>query len=281
MSSLMGQVIPVVPNSASASEVRSLPDPARHGADGDAPSMRQPVHKFTDLSTSALAGLAARPANPSDSSDMRPQVSRDPFDSPRDPITPWERSLRPPGPSGWRAGGSAVLCVLAAAWIATRYYVPPKVGERPEVAAPAPASAKAVSSRPSAVVAPQETKLPQRLVKCIGPQGVAGYTDGACPAGSKAAAVTELPGLTVADGMRQEDREAVQQANRIAARQKLAHEMRVAQNVDRTSDECGLLNAAVAAYDAEARQPLSGWRQDRLREMRKAARDRQFALRCS
>ena len=31
---------------------------------------------------------------------------------------------------------------------------------------------------------------------------------------------------------------------------------------------------------AEARQPLPAWRQDRLRELRKAARDRQFSLRC-
>ncbi|RYG35552.1 MAG: hypothetical protein EON93_06395 [Burkholderiales bacterium] len=87
--------------------------------------------------------------------------------------------------------------------------------------------------------------------------------------------------MTVADGMRLEDREAVQQANRIAAQQMVAHEMRVAQNVDSVNDECGSLNAAVAAYDAEARQPQPAWRQDRLREMRKAARDRQFALRCT
>ena len=73
---------------------------------------------------------------------------------------------------------------------------------------------------------------------------------------------------------------AVQQANRIAAQQVLADELRVAQNVDRTSDECGRLNDAVAAYDAEARQPLPASRQDRLREIRKAARDRQFAIRC-
>lgn len=56
--------------------------------------------------------------------------------------------------------------------------------------------------------------------------------------------------------------------------------MQAAQNVDRVRDECGSLNAAVAAYDARARQPQPGWRQDRLREMRKAARDRQFALKC-
>lgn len=209
---------------------------------------------------------------------MRPH---DPFDSPRDPMTPWERSLRPPRVSGWLAGASAVLCVLAVAWIVTRPYAPQKVAARPKVATAASAGAQAVPSRPNAAVVPQETERTLRLVKCIGPRGVVGYTDGPCPPGSQAAAVTQLPGLTVADGMKLEDREAVQQANRITARQMIAHEMRVAQNVDRAGDECGLLDAAVAAYDAEARQPLPGWRQDRLREMRKAARDRQFALRCS
>lgn len=87
-------------------------------------------------------------------------------------------------------------------------------------------------------------------MKCIGLQGVAGYTDGVCPADSQAAAVTELPGLTVADGMKLEGREAVQQANRVAARQMVAHEMKVAQNVDLASEERGLLTATVAAYDA-------------------------------
>lgn len=196
-------------------------------------------------------------------------------------MTAWERSLRPSGPSGWLAGGSAVVLMLGGVWLATRTYAPTKVAARTEAVAAAPASAQAAPSRPSAFVAPEEPKRIQRLVKCVGRQGVAGYSDGACPAGSQAASVTELPKLTVADGMRLEDREAVQQANRIAAQQMVAYEMRVAQNVDRESDECGSLNAAVAAYDAEAKQPQPAWRQDRLREMRKAARDRQFALKCS
>ena len=86
--------------------------------------------------------------------------------------------------------------------------------------------------------------------------------------------------MVFADGVTQDQRLTSQQVNRIEAQRVLAHELQVAQNVDRTSNECGMLNAAVATYDAEARQPLSAWRQDRLREMRKAARDRQFSLRC-
>ncbi|NDZ12777.1 hypothetical protein [Variovorax sp. WS11] len=92
--------------------------------------------------------------------------------------------------------------------------------------------------------------------------------------------MTVLPDLNLADCMTAGERDAAHQSNRIAAQQLLAHELRVAQNVDRTSDVCGMLDAAVRAYDSEARQPLSALRQDRLRQLRKDARDRQFALRC-
>jgi len=71
---------------------------------------------------------------------MPRDLSNDPFDSPRDTVTLWEHSLRPSGPSGWLAGGSAVLCALAVVWLATRPYAPSKVAARPEVTTAAPAS---------------------------------------------------------------------------------------------------------------------------------------------
>ncbi len=44
--------------------------------------------------------------------------------------------------------------------------------------------------------------------------------------------------------------------------------------------ECKALDTLITQIDAEARQPLSGARQDWLRERKKVARDRQFELRC-
>jgi hypothetical protein len=58
------------------------------------------------------------------------------------------------------------------------------------------------------------------------------------------------------------------------------YERRVALNVDSSVAECSQLNAQIAAIDAATRQPLPGHEQDRLKDQRRRARDRQFALRC-
>ncbi|MDO8906331.1 hypothetical protein [Hydrogenophaga sp.] len=44
--------------------------------------------------------------------------------------------------------------------------------------------------------------------------------------------------------------------------------------------QCKALNDEIVHLDAWARQPLTAWQQDRIRERRKAARDQQFALKC-
>ena len=227
-----------------------------------------------------MFGLKDKLTNPSDLCDMPTQERRDPFDSHRTPMTSWERSLRPAKTSGWLAGCLMVVGILAIAWVATKPTMFQKAARQPNATHVAPVTAPETPSRQvDPVVAPQPDRRTQRITKCIGPQGTSGYTDGVCPTGSRSV-IAELPAISVADGMTQDQRLASQQANRIEAQHVLVHELQVAQNVDRTSNECGMLNAAVAAYDAEARQPLPAWRQDRLREMRKAARDRQFSLRC-
>lgn len=53
-----------------------------------------------------------------------------------------------------------------------------------------------------------------------------------------------------------------------------------ATNASKRQSECKGLNERIRQLDAEARQPLSGLRQDQIRDQRRAARDRQFALRC-
>ena len=117
------------------------------------------------------------------------------------------------------------------------------------------------------------------ITKCLGPQGVLEYTDGACRAGLRLVKA-DLPAVNIVDGMTSHQRLASQQANQVEAQRVFAQEIQVVQRVGRTSDECSTLNVAAAAYDAEARRPLPAWQQDRLRELRKAARDLQFFLRC-
>jgi hypothetical protein len=50
-------------------------------------------------------------------------------------------------------------------------------------------------------------------------------------------------------------------------------------NVTQASSECAQLDSLIAALEAAARLPQSGSEQGRLRQERKRARDRQFALR--
>lgn len=227
-----------------------------------------------------MIGLEDKLTNPSDLCDMPTKDRRDPFDSLRTPMTSWERSLRPARTSGWLVGCLMIVGIMAIAWVATKPTMFQKALRQPSAVHVTPVTAPETPSRQvDPVVVPQPARQAQRIKKCIAPQGTSGYTDGFCPAGSRSV-IAELPAISVADGMTQDQRLASQQVNRIEAQRVLAHELQVAQNVDRTSNECGMLNAAVAAYDTEARQPLSAWRQDRLREMRKAARDRQFSLRC-
>lgn len=134
---------------------------------------------------------------------------------------------------------------------------------------------------------PQETSPPRaagprvdHVTKCVSGAGSASYSDGPCPAGSRAALVTLEPDSNLADGMSPAARAQSMSENRAAAQALSAYERRVAMNADSTVSQCATLNAVVASLDAAARQPLPAFEQDRVREERKRARDRQFALRC-
>ena len=220
------------------------------------------------------------PIDPSDLHRMPRPERRDPFDFPREPLTAWERRLRPSKTSGWRLSSLLVIGVLVVAWVAIKPVNPRETLMKFKVTKVAPVTESTEPSPGRApVLVPKLSPHVPRIAKCLGPQGNFEYTDGACRAGLRPVKA-DLPTVNVADGMTQHQRLASQQANQVEAQRVFAREIQVVQSVDRTSDECSTLNAAVAAYDAEARQPLPAWRQDRLRELRKAARDRQFFLRC-
>ena len=93
--------------------------------------------------------------------------------------------------------------------------------------------------------------------------------------------VAVRPDLNLADGMSQAERSESIRDSRIKAQASAEYERWVAAQVDSISFECARLEEQITALDAEARQPLSAQRQDRIRELRKTARDRQFALRCA
>ena len=88
------------------------------------------------------------------------------------------------------------------------------------------------------------------------------------------------PDANLADGMTEHARQASIRRNSAIAQSVFEHERRVAMNVDSSSMECTRLDALIASIDAAARQPQSGFEQDRGKDQRRRARDRQFALHC-
>lgn len=217
---------------------------------------------------------------------MRNEGSRDPWlNQAHTPTTAWESALRPS-----RSSNRIVILVAAAAaalaasvafngWrdsaaLRTQHEwqvaptKPPEVGASP---APPYAEPELESARSPRV---------QRFAKCLTPTGEATYSDGPCPVGTQMGEVSVKPDANLADGVAQDTRQASMRHNGAIALSVYEHERRVAMNVDSFSSECAQLNALIASSDAAARQPQSGFEQDRLRDQRKRARDRQFALRC-
>ncbi|OUM04451.1 hypothetical protein [Variovorax sp. JS1663] len=200
-------------------------------------------------------------------------------------MTAWERALRPSKSSNrWLF----VLAAIAASVAAIVYFIDGADRLRfgsPRNAQGAPAPLPQRDATPTAgqpVRPPERRPMPrtQQVTKCVSPTGATTYSDGACPPGTKAGTTTVQPDINLADGMSPEARAQSLRSNSAVARSVVEHERRVAMNVDQAPLECPHLAAQIAAIDAATRQPLSGHEQDRLRNLRKQVRDRQFALRC-
>ncbi|WP_339093795.1 hypothetical protein [Variovorax paradoxus] len=220
---------------------------------------------------------------------MEDKHSRDPWmDRPHDAMAAWERSLRPTKSSSlmWPLIGVAVAagvaCLIFSSW--------PGAGpvrratERPGTSAPSPGAT--APAAPAARMDPQPQHEPaaprtQSFAKCISAAGAISYSDGACRQGTRAAAVTVNPDLNLADGMSDAERQASIRNNSAIARSVAEHERRVAMNVDGPSTECASLKALIASIDAAALRPQPAFEQDRLKDERRRANDRVFALRCS
>lgn len=204
----------------------------------------------------------------------------------RTPASSWERDLRP------RKSSSRLLVWLATAGAAVMVFVVFQNWQSWDASQsqPKPQGSSAFSAPPHTPQPPnvnaarEQAREPaprtQQFSKCVSAKGTVAYSDGPCPSGSQASAVTVKPDANLADGMSIEDREASMRRNSAITQSVIEHERRVALNVDRAVADCAQLEALIASIDAAARQPISGYEQDQLKDQRKRARDRQFALRC-
>jgi hypothetical protein len=217
---------------------------------------------------------------------MRNEDNRDPWlNQSRTPLTAWEKALRPSRSS------NRVLFLLAAALAALAVFMALTSGRGLDPLWPLMGRQVGPTSRPELKASPapryeqrelepRPTSRVQRFAKCISPTGGATYSDGPCPIDARASEVSVTPDVNLADGMSQAARHASIRRNSAIAQSVIEHERRVAMSVDNSSTECAQLNVLIASIDAVARQPQSGFEQDRLKDQRRRARDRQFALHC-
>lgn len=206
----------------------------------------------------------------------------------RTPVTAWERALRPNGSSLWllvllliAAGVFLALAVWSALQDARQ--LPPSlpVTQAPAISLPQEPEANGRVD-PAMSTGPQPRT--QQISKCTSRAGSATYSDGPCPAGTFTSVMTVRPDTNIVDGMTREAREA-SISNAAMAQGAAQREQQVASNHAGPAGgslvaECGRLSTSIAAIDAAARQPRSGYEQDRLKAERMRLRDRHFALRC-
>lgn len=203
----------------------------------------------------------------------------------REPPTAWERSLRPANSSNRLLLVTLLVATLLLVVALSRGWLVWPGQERSRTQRGAVGSPASTAVAPASALPPEtgsraEPPRVQHFTKCLTASGGATYSDGPCPAGMRASTVAVRPDINLADGMNPNARAASIQENSLVTQELVAHERRVAMNVDGVVAECGQLDSVIAALDAEARQPLPGSEQDRIRGERKRARDRQFALRC-
>ena len=211
--------------------------------------------------------------------------SRDPLQQRREAMTAWERGLRPNTERHRLLWLALAVLLMFFAWRGAEWLLTHKQQGVARLAAPPPAvrlptvppSAHTPDARPRA--APQSESY--GVTKCLSAAGKAEYSDGPCPAGSRATTVWVQPNVNLADGMSPAERDASMRDNSAVAAQVRQHERRVAQNTGGDAlGECTALGAHIKWIDAMARQPQGAWTQDELTQDRKESRDRQFRLGC-
>jgi hypothetical protein len=214
-----------------------------------------------------------------------PSDPHDPLHQRREALTEWERSLRPMPERRWWLWVALALLLVFVALRGAEWLLAQQQGVQPAISSTAVRLPSVPSPADAGALPPSPAKLSRSLesygvTKCTSAAGKAEYSDGSCPAGSRATTVWVQPDVNLADGMSAAEREASMRSNSAVAAQTQQHERRVAQNTGDALDECAALNARIKWIDAVARQPQSTRTQDELARERRAAQDRQFRLRC-
>lgn len=201
-------------------------------------------------------------------------------------LAEWEARLQPKRSSSAPLVLLAVLAsgavILGTAWGLRNFHGSAPAVPNSQVRSTAPPYHAPAAAQPGKSVFPAaRTERVERFARCVSASGTVAYTDQPCRKGERAGFVELRPDSNLADGMSVEARQASNSSSAVAAQQLAAHERRVAMNVTQAGSECPQLDLLIAALDAAARLPHSAAEQDRLREQRKQARDKQFALRCA
>ncbi len=134
---------------------------------------------------------------------------------------------------------------------------------------------------PALTARTQPAPGPGAVMKCQGAGGTT-YSDVPCPAGTRATSVTlpvEVPSVGANVRPQHIPAPAAQPTPIAPAPQVIVVQNGPSIHAQR-QQECQALEAEITHLDAWARQPQSGQMQDHIRDRRKQARDRQFALRC-
>lgn len=180
----------------------------------------------------------------------------------------------------------ACALVAGAVWLAFKSDRPTQQKTVPAAATsahPPPAMSAPNSTLPSNMksnVAEQEARSTHgRVIKCT-MNGKTIYSDDKCPAGAKAQQVQLHDTAGIISPQKEVLSELTaphQAAGNIQVR---SMQQPVTVSAQPKQAECDLLNKHIEWLDSMARQPQSGQMQDWIRQERREARDRQFAIHC-
>lgn len=156
----------------------------------------------------------------------------------------------------------------------------------PSVSRVSPSPRTSVSNGSSATAYRSEPRQPSTVTvyRCKTYQGGRFWSSSHCRDHGALVDRMETVPARLSPPMRIEVARSQAQSREAGARQVLVAEQRSARanqrEVNAANEQCEAINRRIESIDAEARQPLSGRRQDQLREERQALRSRQFQLGC-
>lgn len=189
-----------------------------------------------------------------------------------------ERPFTPPPEQPvlrWLGALLTLLALIYAGYRTTDWW-----NQRPPVTGitPAPTRPSQATGQPQGQPLPSTAPEPgSRLVtKCLA-NGKTTYSDGDCAAGAKTSRVVTKENHNLMDAVRLPE---TPPAAEPPAQSTVIAESKPNYDYAAMKAECAALDERIKHLDAMARQPLDGQTQDRIRDDRKKARDRQARIPC-